>query len=102
MDKKEAIKVTKEFLNYLKKNNFNIVAGYLFGSYAHGKYHEYSDIDVAVIFNNLEHELDMQLNLMKISWNFDDRIESHPIDKKEMGTFHPLAAEVERTGIRII
>jgi uncharacterized protein len=42
------IKATQEFVESAKKNNLTIEKILLFGSYAKGNLHEYSDIDLAI------------------------------------------------------
>jgi predicted nucleotidyltransferase len=48
VDREVAIIKSKRFLEELGKNGISIKAAYLFGSYATGKQHEWSDIDVAI------------------------------------------------------
>lgn len=44
------------FLTTLQRKGFNVTKAILFGSYASGKPHAYSDIDLAVWLNNLPDE----------------------------------------------
>ena len=53
MDKNEAILKVKQY-KLLLDNYFKIEKVYLFGSYAKNNYREDSDIDVAIVVNNLE------------------------------------------------
>ena len=50
--RKNLIQRINSFLNELENNNFHIDKVILFGSYATGKIHEYSDIDLAIWLSN--------------------------------------------------
>jgi predicted nucleotidyltransferase len=63
----------------------NPVSVILFGSYVNGNPHEWSDIDIAVLVNNIEGEewYNSRILLQKIRWredNFTD-IEPHLLDE---------------------
>jgi len=45
----EAIKIVKRYIRELRKNGIRVTRAYLYGSYAYGKPHRYSDIDVVVV-----------------------------------------------------
>ena len=90
MDQRAAYKIVKKYINYLKSNKFNAQKAYIFGSYAHGKFNDDSDIDLAIVLNNLSNSFTMQIQLMKLSRKFDTRIEPHPFDEKDFNTSIPL------------
>lgn len=48
------IEKIKRYLNELKDHNINVEKLYLYGSYAKGNYHEFSDIDVIMISKDFE------------------------------------------------
>ena len=50
----KAKKIVKEYAEKLKEENYPFSAIYLFGSYAKGEAHKWSDIDVAVISEKLK------------------------------------------------
>ena len=68
---------------YVKKvcEIYQVKAIILFGSYAKGTEREDSDIDIAIITNDLKHgdRIDEEINLMKLRWDIDYRIEPHII-----------------------
>ena len=70
-------------------------------SYAKGTFHNDSDIDLAVVFDGLSDRFDMQVELMKIRRNFDNRIEPHPFSESDFNPSDPLANEVLKNGIMI-
>ncbi len=102
MDQKAAYKIVKKYINYLKSNKFNVRKAYIFGSYAHGKFNDDSDIDLAIVLNNLSNSFTMQIQLMKLSRKFDSRIEPHPFDEKDFNTSNPFANEILDKGIEIV
>jgi len=103
MDKKAAFKIAKDYISFLiKQKDLNIVKAYLFGSYAKGKSHEDSDIDLAIILKNLKDDFEMQVKLMKLRRKFDTSIEPHPFDEKDFDLTNPFAYEIMKTGIKIL
>src|SRR3990167_2761683 len=82
--------IVKNYLAYIKKEGYQVEQAYLFGSYANGNAHEYSDIDVALIFNFIKDEYEMQLELMLLGEKCDLRIEPHPIAMSDFNKIHPL------------
>ena len=101
MAQREIIEIAKQYLSFLKKENFQISKAYLFGSYAKGTNKPESDIDIAFIFNELKDEIDMQIQLMKLRRKFDLRIEPHPFEQKDLIEGSPLLDEILQTGVLI-
>ena len=102
MDKKKASKVAKNYVDFLRKINPGITKVYLFGSYAKGSINVDSDIDLAIVFENLTDTFDMQVELMKLRRKFDSRIEPHAFRESDFEVSNPLAVEILNTGIEII
>ena len=67
-----------QFIEVASKH-YKIDAAILFGSFARGTNHEDSDIDVAVISNDIKDKFDDMAKLMTLTWGIDTRIEPHPI-----------------------
>ncbi len=106
----ENIVIDREIMDIVKKYvdvilaNYNVEAIILFGSYAKGTNHEDSDIDIAIITDDLKHgdRIDEEIYLTKLRRNIDYRIEPHIImfeDYKEVST--PFIKEVIDTGIKV-
>jgi len=74
---------------------------YLFGSFASGKEREESDIDIAVIVENMPDFFSTQRLLMRLRRNIDLRIEPHPIMEQDFNSSNPFAWEIEKTGIQV-
>jgi predicted nucleotidyltransferase len=102
MDKKEAYSIVKNYVDYLKKNHFNIEKVYIFGSYMRGAFKEDSDIDLAVVFKEFPDSFDMQVQLLKLRRKFDTRIEPHPFRSSDFISANPLVNEILNNGLEII
>ncbi len=92
MGKNETIEKVKEFADIIVAEfNPNIIV--LFGSYAKGTENEYSDIDVAVIVDEIEgNYLDVLSKLYKMRRKIDVRIEPHIFEtgSDESGLLHEV------------
>jgi predicted nucleotidyltransferase len=75
----------------------------LFGSYAKGKSTDDSDIDIALIFKNLDDSkrFDIQVQLMLLAAQIDSRIEPHPISHEDFNSGNPFVVEIKKTGIEV-
>lgn len=102
MDKNIDTTITK-YLDLIKKNFSDIEKVYLFGSYAKGKSTNDSDIDVALIFTNLDDSkrFDIQVQLMMLAAQIDSRIEPHPISHDDFDSGNPFVVEIKKTGIEV-
>ena len=83
--------------------NYNVKAIILFGSYAKGTEHEDSDIDIAVITDDIKTDrFDEEIKLMQLRWDIDLRIEPHIISISDYENNEtPLVVEVKNTGIKV-
>ena len=84
--------------------NYKVKAIILFGSYAKGTEHEDSDIDIAIITDDLkcDDKFDEELNLMWLRRNIDYRIEPHLIEIADYDNVEtPFVQEVIDTGIKV-
>jgi predicted nucleotidyltransferase len=102
MDKNIDAALTK-YLDLIKDKFPEIESAYLFGSYAKGKSIEDSDIDLALIFTNLDDSkrFDIQVQLMLLAAKIDSRIEPHPISHEDFNSGNPFVAEIKKTGIEL-
>ena len=101
MDKKEASEVARRYVDFIRNKNPNMKKAYLFGSYAKGIVKADSDIDLAIIFENLSDTFDMLVQLMNLRRNFDSRIEPHAFRESDFDISNPLAKEILTTGLKI-
>lgn len=99
MDKIEAVKKIKQY-KILLQHHFDVESVYLFGSFANETNREDSDIDVAVIVNNISGDF-FAVNplLWKLRRQVDDRIEPILIDKNNDKA--GFLEDIKRHGLKI-
>lgn len=104
------IVIDKEIMDIVNKYaqvilaNYKVKAIILFGSYAKGTNHEDSDIDIAIITDDLKHgdRIDEEIYLTKLRRNIDYRIEPHIIEVADFDNVEtPFVEEVINTGIKV-
>lgn len=96
--------IIESIQKYIKKisQHYKIEAIILFGSYAKGTQHEYSDIDVAIISSDFKDIFDDMAELIGMTWKIDTRIEPHPIRKEDYDSIAtPFVKEIIDTGIKV-
>ena len=98
------IEAVKRYLARLPALGIRACRAVLFGSYARGKAHEYSDIDLIVIAP--EFDGSREISLVKALWRAtaaDDRIEPIPCGEQEWETdgSRPILELARRGGVSI-
>jgi len=101
MDQEAAIEIGRKYLLLLLQRNYPVKRMFLYGSYARGSQNPDSDIDLAIILNELPDPFQTQVNLLKLTWDFDTRVEPHPFDEEAFTSPNPVIREILRTGIEI-
>ena len=82
LDKESVREIAKKYTNRVR-TEYNPKQIILFGSYVNGNPHEYSDIDIAVIFEEVADEfLDTWTHLVKLRRGISFDIEPHMLDEK--------------------
>ena len=100
---REIMDIVNKYVEVILEN-YKVKAIILFGSYAKGTNHEDSDIDIAIITDDLKCAdiFDEQLNLKKLRRNIDYRIEPHLIEVSDYDNVEtPFVKEVINTGIKV-
>ena len=69
--------------SFAQENNYKIKSAYLYGSFVKGSFKEESDIDVAIVLDNMKDKFSELYDLMRHRRQFDLRIEPHPFSSKE-------------------
>lgn len=100
MDKREAIKIAKRYLNTVSRR-YQIESVILFGSFAKGTSHPDSDIDLAIIFKSIDDIIEMQIDLMKLRTDDDLLIEPHPFKMSDFNISNPVVSEILKYGIEL-
>ena len=101
MDKKTALKIARSFLILIEKRGYKFNKAFLFGSTTTGNAHKDSDIDIALVFKDLNDDFKMQIELMKLTREVDTRIEPHPFDMKYFNKDSILGSQILNHGIQI-
>lgn len=99
----EVKKIVKKYARVLQAEGYPVSAVYLFGSFAKGTQHEWSDIDVAVVSEQVgKNREEGRMNLWRARRNVDSRIEPHGFSPKAFSEdWQPMVHEIKTTGIRI-
>ncbi len=100
MVNQRVIDTVKQYVMTIPKD-FGVKKAYLFGSFAKGKENAGSDIDIALVLENMPDFFYAQKQLMKLRRKIDLRIEPHPIKEQDFNSLNPFAYEIEKTGIEI-
>lgn len=100
MDKSEVLNIVNIYAGLIR-NKFNPKQIILFGSYAKGTFNNDSDIDIAVVFDDYDKSIDMQLELMRLRRKIDSRIEPHLFNKAEFNLSSPIVNEILKYGQEI-
>ena len=96
-------RIIKNYINSVLEQQPGLISAFLFGSYAKNNQRSESDIDIALVFDNLSDSdrFNAQVKLMMIASKIDTRIEPHPLSKQDMLSNDPFVMEIKRTGIEI-
>ena len=100
MDKRNALTIAQNYIELIGKN-FSIEGAFLFGSSAKGTNNSSSDIDIAIVINDIPDIIDFQIELMKLRREIDLRIEPHPFRKKDFNNHSLLVNEILLNGIEL-
>jgi len=104
MSKDQVKKIVKTYADYLARQGFPFQSIYLYGSYARGNAHEWSDIDVAVISPKFAGKdwNENEQQLWRWRRDIDIRIQPLGFSPNEFAEdLSPLVSEVKKTGIKI-
>lgn len=97
-------KIIAEYINLIREKYPDIVGVYVFGSFAKSGSTRDSDIDLAIIFRDLDDSkrFDVQVQLMLLASKIDTRIEPHPISRNDFNSGSPFVVEIKKTGYKIL
>lgn len=102
MDKNDAIRIGRAYLNKLQEKNIAFNEAWLFGSFAKGNHNENSDIDIAIVLNDsIENSFETEINLMVVRKGEETMIEPHPFSSSDFKRNIPMVREIIDHGIRI-
>ncbi|SDC42337.1 MULTISPECIES: nucleotidyltransferase domain-containing protein [unclassified Candidatus Frackibacter] len=100
---KNKAKINKKIDEYIEtlEQNVTINKAILYGSWANGNPHEYSDIDLAIFSPDFGKNKLKELQLLsKIAWEVDSSIEAIPYSSDKLNTSDPttFVYEILETG----
>jgi predicted nucleotidyltransferase len=94
--------IIDSYLYELNRHNIPIREAILFGSYAKGNYHEWSDIDIALISEIFSGDrIDDKDKIRKITLSVSSQIEVIPFSLRDFNLQNPLAKEILTTGMKL-
>ncbi|MBI5474561.1 MAG: nucleotidyltransferase domain-containing protein [Ignavibacteriae bacterium] len=98
----EILEIAKRYIEHLRKNHIDVERAYLYGSYASGKAHEDSDIDIVVVsrqFTKSRYEDSTQI--AKLRRRIDLRIQPLAYNPDDFIMDYVIPYEAMTHGIRI-
>jgi len=97
-------KIIKDYIKLIQQKYHNFETAYIFGSYARGTSNPDSDIDLALVFKDLDDSkrFDVQVQLMLLASQIDTRIEPHPVSVDDFQSDNPFVAEIKKTGFELL
>lgn len=102
-DKKLIYREIQEYVSALRARDIHVLGAYLFGSYVKGRADEWSDIDLAILTDRfIGDSFDFRFILSKIARDIDPDIEPHPYLVSDFNESNPVAAEIMRTGEKVL
>lgn len=95
--------IVENYIASVQRHQPNLISAFIFGSYAKNNQRDESDIDIALVIDNLSDmdRFDTQVKLMLLAAQIDSRIEPHPISKQDLLSNNPFVLEIKRTGIEV-
>jgi predicted nucleotidyltransferase len=98
----EAITVAKKYVARLVENNIAVEQAYLYGSFANGRSHKDSDIDVVIVSRQFgESRYDNSVRIMKFRRGIDLRISPLGYHPDDFVADNLIPYEAMTKGIRI-
>lgn len=91
------------YLEALEKNKIPIKEAILFGSYAAGNYHKWSDIDIALVSDIFAGDrINDKDKIRSITLSISSMIEVIPFAVDDFNLQNPFAKEILQTGIKLV
>jgi len=101
MDKNTAIKISKNYLQKVRKNHIDFSQAWLFGSFAKGNNHENSDIDIAIVLSDNSKNFNIEVKLMTLRTGEETIIEPHAFNIDDFEINNPIVYQIIHSGLRI-
>lgn len=100
---KKVNSVVKNYLSLLKQDNFLVQQVFIFGSRVNGRARGDSDLDIAIVSDQIKDDFQGNLYLLKKAHQLPDSmfIEPHGFHPKNFINESPLVWEIKKNGIRM-
>jgi predicted nucleotidyltransferase len=99
----KVLSTIKRFIAELEKNKIPIRQAILFGSYSRGNYHDWSDIDLALVSDAFEGERFRDRNkIRRIKLEISSDLEPLPYRPEDFTPDDPFVQKIIETGMRVI
>ncbi len=96
-------KIRDRYIAALRENKVPINQAILFGSYAHGNYREWSDIDIALVSDIFEGKrFDDRGKIRKINLSVSSDLEILPYRPEDFTSDVPFVKKIMETGVKIV
>jgi predicted nucleotidyltransferase len=96
-------KTIRSYLEQLERIGIHVQQAILFGSYASGKYDEWSDIDLAIVSKDfVGNRFEDRNKIRKITLQVNSDISPMPYRPEDFNDSNYFVKEILETGIRII
>jgi predicted nucleotidyltransferase len=96
--------IISKFVEVVLAKGIRVEKVFLYGSYASGKAHAWSDIDIAIVSPDFgKDRFEEGKLLLQLAWRIDPRIEPVPVSLKSYknNTWVPLIFEIRQHGIEL-
>ncbi len=97
MNYTDALAVTARYADAVRVK-YNLIRVFLFGCEANGTH---SDINIAMVFEDHENLLEVQLSLIRLRRKVENRIVPHPFHEKDFNASNPEASAILDMGVEI-
>ena len=98
----KAIAIAKKYIAHLRENNITVDRAYLYGSYANGKPHKDSNIDIVVVSKQFrKSRFEESVKIAKLRREIDLRISPLAYHPKDFIEDNIIPNEAMNHGIRI-
>jgi predicted nucleotidyltransferase len=101
MDKNDAIKIGKTYVEKARQHNIPVLEAWLFGSYVKGTHDKNSDIDIALILPDNEFSFATEVLLMTLRNGNETMIEPHLYGKNDFQEDTPMTVQIKKYGLQM-
>ena len=96
--------IIRKFIDTLTQKGIRVEKTVIYGSYASGRMHEDSDLDIAIVSSDLGTDrFEEGRMLLQTAWRIDPRLHPIPVslDAYQNDTWVPLIHEIREHGIEV-